>query len=166
MWRRVRKAAAVVVAVVVAAFVAAQLVRPQHTNPPTDPSHTLQSQAGASSPLVAVMNRSCGDCHSNATEWRWYTTLAPLSWLMARAVTEGRRAVNFSEWTAYSPNQRRALLMMSCEDARRGTMPMGPYTRFRPDAQLSSRDVEIICAAAREPEPSVANGGEPSRSER
>ena len=149
MWRPVRKAAAVILA----AVVAAQLVRPEHTNPPTEPSHTLRSQAGASSAVVAVMDRSCGDCHSNATEWRWYTQVAPLSWLMARAVKDGRRAVNFSEWAAYLLEQRKALLMVSWQDARNGTMPMSPYTRFRPDAQLSPRDVEIICAAALVSEP-------------
>ena len=166
MWRRVRRAAAVVVAGIVAALVAAQLVRPDHPNPATDPSHTLQSQRGASSALVAILDRSCGDCHSNATEWRWYTQVAPLSWLMARAVMEGRRAVNFSEWSAYSPELRRSLLMVSCQDARNGTMPVSPYTRFRPDAQLAPRDVEVICAAARELEPNVASGQERPPSER
>ena len=162
MWR-IRKAAAVVVALFIGAVVAAQLVRPERTNPPTNPDHTLRSQTAASGALSAVVDRSCGDCHSNDTQWRWYTKVAPLSWLMARAVREGRRAVNFSEWTAYSPEQRRSLLMGSCQDARNGTMPMSPYTRFRPDAQLSPRDVEVICAAAREPEPNVATGEERPR---
>src|SRR5688572_28014999 len=50
---------------------------------------------------------------------------------MAQAVTEGRKAVNFSEWAAYSPDQQRTLLAVSCDDATSGRMP-GPYTLVRP----------------------------------
>ena len=48
------------------------------------------------------------------------------------------------------------------EDATSGKMPMQPYRRFRPDAKLSAKDIETICAASREPEPSIAinRGGE------
>ena len=131
-----------------AAFAAGQLVRPDHTNPPIDPAHTLRSHIGNASALADLVDRSCGDCHSNATEWRWYTRVAPLSWIMASAVKKGRDVVNFSEWAAYSPAQRRALLELSCRDARSGTMPVRAYLTFRPDAQLSARDVETICTTS------------------
>jgi hypothetical protein len=67
---------------------------------------------------------------------------------MTSAVSEGRKAVNFSDWTAYSREQRRDLLVASCEDAREGTMP-GSYARLRPETRLSARGIETICAAAR-----------------
>jgi hypothetical protein len=156
MSSRLTKAAVVSVVVLVAAVAAAQLVRPSHTNPATDSTHTLRSQLGATSSVADVLDRSCADCHSNATEWRWYTQVAPLSWVMDRAVTLGRKTVNFSEWTAYPPAQRRALLVSSCLDATNGKMPMNAYLRFRPDAKLSARDVETICAASRQPEPNMA----------
>lgn len=161
MWSRLKRAAVASVVVIVAALGAAQLVRPAGTNPPTDLNHTIRSRMGATSALPAVVERACGDCHSNATEWRWYTRIAPLSWVMARAVGEGRKAVNFSEWGAYPPAQRRALLVQSCLDATQGKMPMSAYLRFRPDAKLSARDVETICAASRQPEPSFASKPEP-----
>lgn len=41
---------------------------------------------------------ACYDCHSNETEWPWYTNIAPVSWLVERDVDEGRRKLNFSEW--------------------------------------------------------------------
>jgi hypothetical protein len=73
--------------------------------------------------------------------------VAPLSWLMARGVSEGRKAVNFSEWGAYSRDQQRALLAMSCNDASTGKMP-GVWTLLHPEARLSEPDVRTICAAA------------------
>ena len=63
MSRRLKQA--VIVFVVV--FAAAQLVRPGRANPATDESQTIQAHVGTTSGLVAVLDRSCSDCHSNAT---------------------------------------------------------------------------------------------------
>jgi hypothetical protein len=76
---------------------------------------------------------------------------------MAQAVTEGRNAVNFSEWTGYQPAQQRLLLAMSCDDARKGKMP-GAYSVLRPETRLSPQDVETICAAARQADARAAGG--------
>jgi hypothetical protein len=126
--------------------VAAQLVRPDRTNPPIDERRTLHAHAETAG-LADLLDRSCGDCHSNLIVWHWYTRVAPVSWLMAYGVTKGRKAVNFSEWSTYAADERRNLLTMSCDDARSGKMP-GAYTLLRPETRLSSKDVAAICAAA------------------
>ena len=165
MWRRLKKAAVVFVVVVAVAFAAAQLVRPERTNPATDSTRTIQAYAGTA--LVAVLDRACGDCHSNATVWARYTQIAPLSWVIAGGVTRGRKALNFSEWGAYSPDERRELLDVSCLDASDGSMPMRPYLLLRPEARLSAQDVAIICAAARQAGAKPASDTQPqSRSPR
>jgi hypothetical protein len=143
MSRRMRQAAVAFVVV----FAAAQLVRPDRRNPPTDATRTIQAHAGASR-LGAVLDRACRDCHTNATVWPRYTEVAPLSWLMAYGVTKGREAVNFSEWGAYSPDAQRTLLQASCEDVSEGKMP-GAYTWLHPETRLSAHDIETICTAAR-----------------
>ena len=153
MRRRLKQGAVVLVVL----FAAAQLVRPERANPTTDPTRTIQAHLGPTSGLVGVLDRSCGDCHSNKTVWRWYTNIAPLSWVMVQSVTEGRKAVNFSEWAAYSPAQQRDLLAASCQDASEGRMP-GPYALLRPETRLFARDVETICAAARQYEAVAARG--------
>jgi hypothetical protein len=127
---------------------AAQLVRPSRAAPTTDPSRTIEAHETTRG-LAAVLDRSCGDCHSNAAVSGWYTEVAPLSWLMASAVTKGRNVVNFSEWAFYSPEQQRMLLSLSCQDASEGRMP-GLYVWFRSETRLSAQDVATICAAARQ----------------
>ena len=154
---RPRQAAIVFVLGIVLVLAAAQFVRPDRTNPPIDASHTIAARRGVDPQLVAVLDRSCGDCHSNATVWPSYAEAAPLSWLMAYGVNEGRQAVNFSEWEAYSPAQQRLLLTNSCRAASRGTMP-GAYAWLEPETRLSPRDIETICAAARQSEATSADG--------
>ena len=143
---RPRHVAIVLVLALVLVLIAVQFVRVDRTNPPVDAGLTIAAYQGADSPLVAVLNRSCGDCHSNATVWPTY---APLSWLMDYGVKEGRQAVNFSEWGAYSPTQQQALLTASCRDVSNGKMP-GVYTLLHPEMRLSPADIEAVCVAARQ----------------
>jgi len=132
-------------------FAAAQLVRSEHSNPATDPTHTLRAQLGSDSGLVTVVDHACRDCHSNETVWptSWYTQIAPLSWAIASGVAEGRRVLNFSEWATYPPAQQQMLLVASCQTATEGTMPGSAWTLLHPEARLSAQDIETICAAAR-----------------
>ena len=144
--------------VFIVVFAAAQLVRPERANPATDPTATIHARVPTTSGLAAVLDRSCGDCHSNNTAWPWYTDIAPVSWLMASGVAKGRNAINFSAWDTYSPDVQRMLLSASCQDVSRGTMP-GAYTIVRPETRLSPRDIETICAAARQAEALALAGG-------
>ena len=147
MKRRLKQAALAVLVI----FAAAQLVRPERANPPTDASRTIQAHLGTDSQMAAVLNRSCRDCHSNATVWPWYTGVAPVSWLMVYGVRKGRDAVNFSEWAGYPTEVQTALLIESCQDVMQGTMP-GLYTLLHPEVRLSDQEIKTICAAARQAE--------------
>lgn len=143
------KIVAIVFGALVVLFAAAQLIRPERTNPASNASQAIQAHVGAKSGLLAVLNRACRDCHSNETVWSNYSQIAPMSWLVAYGVAGGRRSVNFSEWGTYSPEQQRNLLTAACQDATSGKMPGSAYTTFYPAARLSAHDVETICAAAR-----------------
>jgi heme-binding protein len=143
MSRRVTQAAIAFVVL----FAAAQLVRPERLNPPIDPALTIEAHMDAASGLPVLLDRACRDCHSNETSWPWYTHIAPVSWVLARGVAEGRSAVNFSEWGTYSPDQRRTLLAAVCDDVSSGKMPGRPWTLLHPEARLSAHDVETICGA-------------------
>src|SRR5215831_1559996 len=80
--------------VFVLVLAAAQFVRPQHANPPIDPDRTIGAQVGASGGSTTVLDRACGDCHSNRTAWPWYSQIARLAWLVAYGVKRGRAAVS------------------------------------------------------------------------
>ena len=159
--RKHLKAAAIVAAVLVAATIAGQDVAPAGARRPVDSSHSIQAQPGTPAALAAVLTRSCGDCHSSSMVRRWYTRVPPFSTLMARGAREGRKALDFSEWTRYTAEQQRGFLLASCASATLGTMPMKPYLRFRGDARLSSADVETICSAARRATPPVTHASAP-----
>src|SRR5690242_19718752 len=99
MGRRLAQAGLLIVVV----LVVAQFVHPDNSSPPIDPGRTIAAHLGTGSGVVAVLDRSCAECHSNVTTtWPWYLRMAPVSWVVIRGVEEGRHAVNFSEWGGYS----------------------------------------------------------------
>ena len=79
--------------------------------------------------------RACADCHSNETEWPWYSRYAPVSWLVAHDVYEGREHLNVSMWglRAYEDADDAA------ETVREGEMPPWFYVVPHPEAELSGQ---------------------------
>jgi hypothetical protein len=132
------------VALAAVVFVAIQFVRPDRTNPPVNPAHSLLPHA--SPDVRAILDRSCRDCHSNETRWPLYSRVAPMSWLVAGHVRDGRDAFNYSEWTSYDSDDQDKLLGGMCSLTRRGRMPMPSYLFIHRAAKLSAGDVAAICA--------------------
>ena len=138
--RRVRWA----LTVILACLIGVQFVRADRTNPPAAPAASL---VPAMPPAVAaILNRSCRDCHSNETQWPWYSHVAPVSWLVAWDVHQGRDHFNYSEWTAYSADDQDKLLNGVCSLTRRHRMPLPSYLRVHRGAKLSDDDVKTLCA--------------------
>lgn len=129
-------------------FVVAQAIVPAKTNPPTDPTKTLKAVRPDLVEAVAVMDRSCRDCHSNQTTWPWYSSVAPISWLVAHDVNEGRGELNISEFGTYDVKKQQHKLEEACDQVKNGEMPMWIYTLQHPDAKLQPGDLDRICAAS------------------
>jgi hypothetical protein len=127
-----------------AAFIGAQFVGPARTNPATDPAKTLKQKAPIPADVDAILTRSCRNCHSNETEWPWYSYVAPVSWAVIRDVDEGRAHMNVSEWTL-TAEEGADLLDSACKHVRRGSMPVASYTWIHRSATLSDADKKALC---------------------
>ncbi len=93
--------------------------------------------------VAEVLERSCGDCHSQATKWPWYSHVAPMSWLLSSHVKKGRAKLNFSAWASrkHSANERAEI----CDAVSDGSMPLRGYVFLHRSARLSDQDVDAIC---------------------
>ncbi|MBC8308967.1 MAG: heme-binding domain-containing protein [Planctomycetes bacterium] len=94
--------------------------------------------------VMAILQRSCYDCHSNETVWPWYSYVAPASWLIARDVHKGREELNFSDWTSYNTKQKNHKRKECGEEVEEGEMPLWFYIPLHSEAELLPKDVEAI----------------------
>jgi hypothetical protein len=78
---------------------------------------------------------ACFDCHSNQTDWPWYSHVAPVSWLLQRDVDDGRAVLNFSEWDREQKEADDA-----AEVVVESEMPPSRYLPLHPDARLSQAE--------------------------
>jgi hypothetical protein len=111
-----------------------------HDLPDAEPLR--ESEAGK------VLAHACGNCHSNQTEWPWYSHVVPVSWWIQSQVRKGREELNFSRWTSYSARQRRAKLDSICGLISTGRMPPWSYTMLHPEARLSAKEKRSVCVWA------------------
>lgn len=128
-----------------AALVGLQFTTPPHTNPPVSAGQTLEANTALPPVVSALFARSCNDCHSNDTNWRWYTYVAPVSWLTVRHVNNGRADWNVSEWGSYRTRRKETRLRAICTQVRGGHMPPASYAFMHRDARLQLDDVKTIC---------------------
>ncbi len=124
------------------AFVAAQLVRCSHENP------AVTAEIQAPGEVQQILERSCYDCHSHETRWPWYSQVAPVSWLVAHDVDEGREHLNFSTWNALSEKTKSKAKQEIAEVVEKGEMPVAYYVPLHAEAKLSDEDKKKIRAWA------------------
>jgi mono/diheme cytochrome c family protein len=105
-----------------------------HTNPPVQ-----QEPAWDSPQTRQLVAEACFDCHSNETNWPWYSHVAPVSWLVQRDAAEGRSIVNFSTWSL-----RRQEVDELTEVVREGEMPPWYYALLHPGAKLSTAEKDAL----------------------
>src|SRR3982751_6582936 len=46
-----------------------------------------------------ILKKACNDCHSNNTEYPWYSRLQPVDWWLDDHVKEGKAELNFDEFS-------------------------------------------------------------------
>ncbi len=122
----------------VVAIVAIQLVPVDRASPP------VETEFPAPENVRAVLRRACYDCHSNESVWPWYSRVAPVSWLVARDVREGRKELNFSTWNLYAEKRRARKAKEIQEQVAKGEMPPWFYVAMHREAALSAEDAALL----------------------
>jgi hypothetical protein len=100
-------------------------------------------ELNASNRVLSILERSCFDCHSNNTNYPWYSKVAPISWYINSHIKKGRKILNFSKWNGYSKDEKIKILDR-VPKAIIIRMPMPTYLWLHEDAKLSKEDKLIL----------------------
>jgi len=127
------------------AFLATQFLRPGRENRPVDPKRQLVAPPN----VQAILDRSCVDCHSNQTQWPWYSNISPISWWLTDHVKDARRELSISDFGTYPPARAAHKMEELCEKVEKGEMPLPSYLWIHWDAKLSEADKQTLCTWAK-----------------
>jgi len=107
-------------------------------------SNDLVSVEKLDGDVSVILKSSCYDCHSSQTHYPWYSHMAPVSWLVANDVKEGRAKLNFSDWKLNNKRRKIRQLEDIKEQVQQGEMPMGIYTVIHKKAKLTESQKQLL----------------------
>ena len=134
-------------AFVASAFIAVVILASVMTRPrPTANAREKRLLEGAEvdAAVLAILDRSCRDCHSDTTKYPWYSYVAPVSVLINDDVKRGREHLNLSEWQVYSIVRRQRALSEIANQVKDRGMPLSMYLLLHPSAKLSDADIRTV----------------------
>jgi hypothetical protein len=130
---------------VLVSLLAIQAVPVLTDNPAVVPSQTIYAVQPMPARVQSILEASCGNCHSDRTNWPWYSRVAPVSWVVAHDVHQGRRQMNLSRWGSYPRQKQEQKLEEICEQIVNGDMPDGKYLLVHRRARLTQEQKDAVC---------------------
>jgi hypothetical protein len=140
-----KKALKIFAIVLFLAFVAFQFYRPDRTVLLIVEAETLEASTQVPSQVEQILTKSCNDCHTNKTNYPWYSQIVPASLFLASHISEGRSNLNLSIWNTYETRRKRRKLDQICEQVSQGEMPLPSYTWVHRSAKLTDEDIKTLC---------------------
>ena len=117
----------------IAIIIIIQLIPVDRENPSTNTELALKAPPD----IMTILEKSCYDCHSNNTNWPFYSYIAPVSWLIASDVQNARKHLNFSEWNNLPAEKKTKSKEEIIEEVSEDKMPLPIYLIMHSAAKLS-----------------------------
>lgn len=97
-----------------------------------------------SAEVQEILKASCYDCHSDQTIYPWYADVAPVNFWLASHIKDGKRHLNFSDWSQWNAKRKDHKLDETIEMIEEGEMPLVSYTLMHGDADLTADQKELL----------------------
>lgn len=145
-----KKILLIILGIFVAFLIIIQFFPPEKNDNLVKPQDDIVFQLEVPTAVKKNLVSACYDCHSNRTVYPFYNRIAPVSWILAGHIREGKEHLNFSEWAGYDRKTQIGLLNDICNEILNGTMPLKGYVFMHSKAVLNEKQVEEICVWAEE----------------
>ncbi|MBK7008627.1 MAG: heme-binding domain-containing protein [Saprospiraceae bacterium] len=124
--------------IVIVLLIVIQFFKPER-NLSDDQSHHISTKYDFPEEIAAISKAACDDCHSNKTTYPWYANVQPAAWWLSQHVNDGKKHLNFSEFTKRRIAVQNHKLEEIVEMVEEGEMPLKSYTwlGLHPDAKLT-----------------------------
>ena len=130
--------------ILIIVLIGVQFIRPSK-NLTTEPQpNSADHLFPMSENLKTVMQKACLDCHSNNTNYPWYSNIQPMAWMMARHINNGKNELNFSDFGSYTDRRQISKLKGIANQIKDDEMPIASYKMMHKNARLSKEQKDLI----------------------
>lgn len=134
----------VVLLTLFALFLIIQLIRPVRNKSGQAPETDMSKVYKMPESVQGIFKKACYDCHSNHTDYPWYTNIQPLGWWMAKHISDGKEELNFNGFGTYSIRKQKSKLKSIEGSIEDNSMPLSSYTLIHKNAKLSLREKTLV----------------------
>jgi len=124
-------------------FIIIQFIQPTRNKSdqvlPTDLTKTFHVPEN----VHGILRSACYDCHSNNTNYPWYSRIQPFGWMLASHIRKGKAELNFSDFGSYSKRRQISKMNGTANSVKKGSMPLDSYTMMHKEAGLS-KDEKVL----------------------
>lgn len=138
------KYAKIIISLLILGIIAIQFIPSGIEESKPESNQNIVNSGLLSDPASALLRKACFDCHSDQAELPWYSKLAPVSWLLADHISEGKSHLNFSTWEGYSVSEKTGKLEEIKDEIESGGMPLKSYKLMHPEAKLTPEEVTSL----------------------
>jgi len=129
------------------ALIVLQFIRPtRNLAEPFITKNDISKTYAISERVHQILVKKCYDCHSNNTEYPWYTNIQPVGLWMQHHVNEGKEELNFSEFGTYAERKANHKFEEISDAVNEGWMPLDSYVWIHKDAEITQEDRDLINA--------------------
>lgn len=131
-------------------FVAIQFIRPAKNEGSADGPDDISHSVTVPDSVKKILVTACYDCHSNKTNYPWYSYIQPVAWWLNGHIKDGKRHLNFSEFSKYEMKRKLKKLDETAELVKDGEMPLESYLIIHDEAKLSDAEKVLIVKWSKE----------------
>jgi len=129
----------------IAILIILQFFQPEQNNIPPDPEEDMLSLVSPPEAIAKLIRNACYDCHSNQTDYPWYSRVSPVSLYLNRHIVKGKEDLNFSVYGQLEKTDKIGIFADCCDVLDAGTMPLQSYLLIHKDARLTQEEREMLC---------------------
>ncbi|WP_047418875.1 heme-binding domain-containing protein [Cellulophaga sp. Hel_I_12] len=132
-------------------FIVIQFIRPD-LNDSNNETYAMATKYEVPAEVSHILKVACNDCHSNKTEYPWYAQVQPVAWWLNDHVVDGKKHLNFSEFTKKSIAVQNHKLEETIEMVEKKEMPLEDYTYLglHAEANLTDEQRDLLIAWAKD----------------
>ena len=125
-------------------FIAIQFIRPVHNKSGQVLTTDISNVVTIPDIVLTQLKNACYDCHSNNTDYPWYSNIQPMGWLMAYHIKEAKNQLNFSEFGSYTQRRQLSKLDGIANSLKDDIMPLKSYKMIHKNTQLSTEGKALL----------------------